>query len=308
MHFVRRFSALACLVCASVTHPPIARADVRADAEAMSRLLRDLRYEEAVNRGLRALRSARPEDALSLPAVYRQLGTAYYLLGDEPHARASWVQLFALDSDARPPENVSPKLRKHFERVWIDAAAVALDPTPLREIPEGKPVLIEARLAGTAGRVDQAFLHFRMEGAGAYTTRRLDRVSGGLRATLPGLLLVDGKPRGFEYWLEARDTQGVPLAMAGTEEAPLRARVLPPRHEEPVASSAPPPVDRPPPEPPAFYRKWWFWGAVGGLVAAAAGTGLYFGMGGGAPENTSAGQMPGIDVCVGFKNTPCPMR
>src|SRR5262245_38708011 len=231
MHFVRRFSALVCLFCASVASPPLARAEVRADAEAMTRLIRDLRYEEAVNRGLRALRGALPEDAPSLPSVYRQLGTAYYLLGDEPHARAAWVQLFALDSEARPPENVSPKLRSHFERIWIDAAAVALDPSPLREIPEGKPVVIEARLAGTAGRVDRVFVHFRMEGAGPYTARRLDRASGALRATLPGLLLVDETPRALEYWLEARDAQGVPLAMVGTEAAPLRARVLPKRRE-----------------------------------------------------------------------------
>src|SRR5262249_10874569 len=97
MPFVRRWSALASFVYAFAALPSAVKADVRADAEAMTRLMRDLRYEEAVGRGLRALRQFRPEDLPSLPSLYRQLGTAYYLLGDEPHARAAWVQLFALD-------------------------------------------------------------------------------------------------------------------------------------------------------------------------------------------------------------------
>jgi len=307
MPLVRRWPAQLVAICAFLALPTLARADARADLEAMSRLMRDLRYEEAVSRGLHALREARPEDAPSLPNVYRLLGTAYFLLGDEPRARTAWVQLFALDAEARPPEDVSPKLRAHFARVRLDAAAIALDPASLKEVPEGKPILMEARLAGTAGRVDRVLVHFRVEGAGAYTTRRLDRANGVLRASLPAVLLVDGAERAFEYWLEARDAQSYPLAMVGTEAAPLRARVIPQRREEPIAA-APTPAEPPRPAPPAFYQKWWFWGAVGGLVAAAAGTGLYFGMTGAGGDNTISNQSPGLDVCIGFKNAPCPMR
>src|SRR5689334_4087831 len=144
MHFVRWSPALGFVVCAAMAQAAPALADVRADAEAMTRLMRALRYEEAVGRGLRALREAHPDDTPNLPTIYRLLGTAYFLLGDEPHARAAWVQLFAIDGDARPPDDVSPKLRAHFDRVRLDAAAVALDPAPLKEISEGKPILLEA--------------------------------------------------------------------------------------------------------------------------------------------------------------------
>ena len=48
-----------------------AHADVRADTEAMVRLMRDLRYEEAVGRGLHALREAGPDDERQLTGIYR---------------------------------------------------------------------------------------------------------------------------------------------------------------------------------------------------------------------------------------------
>src|SRR5262249_58199830 len=98
-------------ICVHAVTDRVAHADVRSDTEAMVRLMRDLRYEEAVGRGLHALREAGPEDQRQLGGTYRLLGTAYFLLGDETHARGAWVQLFATDPDAKPPEDASPKLR-----------------------------------------------------------------------------------------------------------------------------------------------------------------------------------------------------
>ena len=279
-----------------------AHADVRADTEAMVRLMRDLRYEEAVGRGLHALREAGPDDERQLTGIYRLLGTAYFLLGDEMHARGALVQLFATDPDAKPPEDASPKLRQYFERVRLEAAAVALDPAPLKEIPEGQPFLVEAKLAGSAPRVDRVYVHFRTEGAGAYTSKRLDRSNGRLTTTVPGVVLADGSSRAFEYWIEARDAQGTPVVEAGTEAAPLRAKIIPKLREGAVGPDdgnkpPPPPVETP------VYKKWWFWGIIG-LAAAGAGAAIYFGTQGGGTGPLP----PGFDVCVGFQNAQCPPR
>jgi hypothetical protein len=277
-----------------------AHGDVREGTDAMLRLMRDLRYEEAVARGLHALREAGPKEQARLAPIYRMLGTAYFLLGDESHARGAWVQLFALDPDARPPEDASPKLRQYFDRIRLEAAAVALDPAPLKEIPEGRPFLFEARLAGSAPRVDKVYIHFRTEGAGAYSAKRLEQRGGRLVATVPGVVLADAGPRAFEYWIEARDAQGVPVAAAGTDAAPLRARIIP-RRPAAVAEPAGPGTPAPPPpapEPP-FYSKWWFWGIVAGAAAGTA-TAIYLGTRGGATS--------GLDVCVGFQDSPCPTR
>lgn len=294
----RSIAALAGMCVLAVT--AAAHADLRGDVEAMGRLMRDLRYEEAVGRGLHALREATPEDHAQLGPIYRLLGTAYFLLGDEAHAHTAWVQLFAMDPDAKPPEDSSPKLRQAFERVRLEAAAVALDPAPLKEIPEGQPFLLEAKLAGTASHVDRVYVHFRTEGAGAYTAKRLDRANGRLTTTVPGVTLADGSTRAFEYWLEARDAQGTPVAEVGTEAAPLRAKIIPQRRDAVVDDKQPPP---PPVETPV-YKKWWFWGIIG-LAVAGAGTAIYFGTqgGGGMPPPPS-----GFDVCVGFQNAQCPPR
>jgi hypothetical protein len=278
--------------------PARARADVRADADAMVRMMRDLRYEEAVGRGLHALREAHPDEQEGLSEIYRLLGTAYFLLGDETHARGAWVQLFANDPDAKPPEDSSPKLRQNFERVRLEAAAVALDPAPLKEIPEGQPFVLETKLAGSAPHVDRVYVHFRTEGAGAYVSRRLERANGRLTTTVPGLVLADGSTRAFEYWIEARDAQGTPVAEAGTEAAPLRAKIIP--HRRAVTRPEKPP---PPPEEIPVYKKWWFWGILG-LAASGAGAAIYFGTQGGGSGPPS----PGFEVCVGFQNAPCPPR
>ena len=290
--------ALAGFVCLAVpVRSAQAQIQVPDDVQAMTRMMRDLRYEEAIQRGQRALREASPRDPHRVAIVYRLLGTAYFLLGDETHARAAWVQLFALEAEARPPDEASPKLRSFFERVRLDAASIELDPAPLKEVPEGKPFLVEARLAGTVSRVERVLLHYRTEGAGAYAMRRLDRQGGLLRATLPGVLLADGSPRAFEYWLEARDAQGAPVALVGTEAAPLRAKIIPQRRDG-VAEGLQPGSQ---PEEPPVYKRWWFWGIVGGAVAASLGAGIYFGTRG----DSSAGG-PGLDVCIGFRNKPCP--
>jgi hypothetical protein len=282
---------VAVAVALAIAQARPARADVEKDLQAMTHLVRLLRYEEAVERGLRALRGATPADRPHLPALYRELASAYFLLGDEPHARGALVQLFALDPDAQPPPGTSPRMRALFDRTRLECAAVALDPVPLAEIVEGRPVTFEVRVQSAQPRELRILVHHRIEGGGAYQTRVLEHQDGKWVATLPPVLLATGAPRSFEYWVEAQDPMAQPLAQAGTEAAPLRARVMP----QPVAPPSPASggTDATP-----VYRKGWFWAAVGAVAIAGIATAIYLGARGSSS--------PGLDVCVGFQNAPCP--
>src|SRR5690349_20507884 len=108
---IRRRALTAWIPLAFFFCAPPARAGVHEDLDAMTRLIRSLRYEEAVRHGLSALRSVTPSDRSLLPPVYRQLATAYFLLGDEPHARMTLAELFSVDPEAKAPDDASPKLR-----------------------------------------------------------------------------------------------------------------------------------------------------------------------------------------------------
>jgi hypothetical protein len=266
-----------------------ASADIQKDVQAMTHLVRVLRYEEAVERGLRALRGATPADRPELPALYRELASAYFSLGDEPHARGALVQLFALDPDAQPPAAASPRMRALFDRVRLESAGVALDPVPLSEVSEGRPVAFEVRVQSAQPREVRILLHHRIEGAGAYQTRVLERQGDRWVATLPPLLLATGTARSMEYWVEAQDQMAQPLAQSGTEAAPLRARVMP----QPIA----PPPSPPPADTTPVYRKGWFWAVVGAVAITGVATAIYLG---------ARSSNPGLDVCVGFQNAPCP--
>jgi hypothetical protein len=282
-------------------------------------LIHDLRYEEAIQRGLRALRDAQPVEERQISNIYGLLGVAHFNLGNEGNARTALVQLFALHPEARPPEDVSPKLNAFWDRIRLEAAAVALDPAPLREVAEARPIPIDVRVAGP-GHFDKLFVHFRLAGAGAYAAKRMDRQNGRYHTTLPGAALPDGRARDLEYWLEARDASGVAIAMVGTEVVPQRVRVLGdrPRVTTPVERPVVEVIERerapetviiqrpellerdvePPPPPRAqpIYKKWWFWGLVG-VGAAAVGTGIYLG--------TRGSSSPGLDICVGVVDRPC---
>src|SRR5262249_3912970 len=104
-----------------------AKADSHSDIETITQLMRELRYEQAIASGLQALRDAKPSDRLNISKIYELLGTAYFLLGDEAHARIAFVERLALNPNAPPPADESPKVRTFFDRIRLEAAGIALD-------------------------------------------------------------------------------------------------------------------------------------------------------------------------------------
>jgi hypothetical protein len=180
-------------------------------------------------------------------------------------------------------------MRALFDRVRLESAGVALDPVRLAEVIEGRPVAFEVRVQSAQPRELRILLHHRIEGEGAYQTRVLEHQGDRWVATLAPVLLATGTPRSMEYWVEAQDPMAQPLAQSGTEAAPLRARVMP----RPIT----PPPSAPPAESTPVYRKGWFWAVVGAVAITGVATAIYLG---------ARGSNPGLDVCVGFQNAPCP--
>ncbi len=273
------------------------------DAQRMEALVRDLRYEEAVSRGLGSLRSFRGpfSSAHELAPVYRQLSVAYYLLGDEARAGRAWVGALALDPDARVPGEHGPKARAFFDDRKRAFFQVGFDHTPAARVAGGQPLELVARITGVGTRADRVVAQVRLSDEQTYLPIRMvregDRFVGRVAtpsAFEPGAAL--------EYVLEARAGE-VPLATFGTEAAPARVPLYAPSTAIVVAPPPPPPT--PPPAPVASSRTWLWAGLA--ILAAGAVTAIVIGARG--SSSPGPGMMMngpgGLDVCVRFDDRPC---
>ncbi len=282
--------------------PPVS-ANPAEDAQKMAVLVRDLRYEEAVSRGLSALRAfhAGFQAARPLAPVYRELAVAYYLLGDEPRAGRAFASALSLDADVRIPSEHGPKARGFFDDRKRAFFQVALDHTPPARVAAGQPLELVARIAGVGARADRVVAQVRLSEEQTYLPIRMNREGDRFvgRVATPAAFEPGAA---IEYVLEAR-AGDIPLATFGTEAAPERVPLYAPATSLVVP---PPPLPPPPPPPPATASRTWLWaglavlaaGVVTGIVVAARGS-----------EARGPGMMPpgpgGLDVCVRFDDRPC---
>jgi hypothetical protein len=273
----------------------------------MAELVKQLRYEEAVSRGLATLRAG-ADDPRRLGPVYLQLGVAYYLLGDEPRARRHFVQMYAVDPDARLTADLSPKLRSAVDAVRTEFFKLALDhPSPGGAYP-GEPLAREARLGGVGARVDRVVAQWRVRGGAAFQPVRLQKLGTRYRGTLaiPQAIEPDGA---IEYYLEARTAGGDPVAALGTEAAPL---AVPVRARPPglavIAAPGPTGPVVPPPAPTPLYERPAVWVGAAIVVVALVGTLIYIAASGPDKPGNPMMMMPGqggLDVCIKFDDLPC---
>lgn len=305
----RRLLTLVVLVCLTGT-ARAGRADPEDVARTLAGLVKDLRYEEAIGRGLGALRTLKVphEQARRLGGLYLQLATAYYLLGQEGRAARMLVSLFAADPGARTPPDASPKLRGFIEAIRLDFFRAALDHTPPGRATAGEPLDLEVRLGNVGSRVAAVVVFVRPRGAAAFDSVRLPRSGVRFRGRIP---VPAAAPDGaLEYYVEARTATDVPIAGIGTDAAPLAVPVRPPVSLT-VVPPPPPVVPPPPPPPPPLYRRPWVWAGAAVAVLAVAG-GVYLLSSSPEPSANGNGMMmppapvAGLDICIAFEDRPCP--
>lgn len=254
-----RVLAAVALVCASLFLSSSALAQrnnplIRQGQE----LYDELRYEEALQVLSAALVRAGNSEA-ERATTYRLLAFTYLALGRPEEAEGAYRSLLALQPDFEIPSDLSPRFREFFTEAtqrWESDGRPGVStapPTPVNIVhtspaqadPE-QSVPLTASLEDADGRVARLVVAYRQGTSDVF--RRLDcepQPDGSYVATIPG---ADVAPPLVEYYFEALDGAGLPIAARGDVAAPLRIAV------EGGGS---------------VVSKWWFWTIIG-VVAAGA--------------------------------------
>jgi len=201
--------------------------------------------------------------------VYRLLAYNYITLRRDEEADAAVRGLLALDPEFMLPATESPRFRDFFERtrqLWekdgrpgFEATGqptvglqeeVTLKHTSPAQAEAGLDVRITGTVEDPAGEVGKIKLYYRTGSSGKFTTAPVKFAMYRFSAEIPAAAV---EPPLVEYYLEAQDNTGLPVALRGDAAAPLRIAV---------------------PEGTGVFESPWFWVpvglvVVGGIIVAA---------------------------------------
>ncbi|AKF09034.1 hypothetical protein [Sandaracinus amylolyticus] len=218
----------------------------------------ELRFEEALQTLSAALvRHGNTREQQG--QIYRYLALTYLALDREEEAAGAWRSMLAIDPAHEASSDLSPRFREFFAQVrqqWesegrpgrAPPAPVSIQHRSPPQANRGEAVELSAQVDDPGGRVAQLVLAYRQGTSAVF--RRVDTTREGndYVATIPA---DDVSPPLVEYYFEAVDGGGLPIASRGDVAAPLRIAVPAPGGD--VTSEA------------------WFWIAIGGGAAVVAG-------------------------------------
>lgn len=227
-------------------------------------LFDDQQYEESIQTLSAAL--MRPGTSVAEKTeIYRLLAYNYITLKRFEEADAAVRGLYVIDEKYTLPTTESPRFRDFFDatrKKWeeegkpgkVDETRATKVDKPVR-ITHTSPAQVEpdvaVKLSGSLddpdGRVRSVQLAYRTGAKGKFVTVTGTYVSGQFRAQIPAAAV---KPPLVEYYLQATDKGGLPIASRGDAATPLRIAVPEPKGG--VLSSP------------------WFWVPVGVLVVGGA--------------------------------------
>jgi tetratricopeptide (TPR) repeat protein len=223
----------------------------------------DLEFEQALQTLSAALIRA-GNSAEENATVYRLLAYTYLALGREEEAAGAYRGLLALQPDTTPGTELAPQTRTFLERVkqaWESegrpgfqarpAAPVTIRHRSPAQAERGNEVALEASVDDADDRVRSLVVAFHQgasEAGDREVFQRLEATREGetYRVTLPASVIA---PPLVEYYLEALDANGLPVAGRGDVAAPLRIAVPAPGR--------------------SILASPWFWVITGALVAGA---------------------------------------
>lgn len=238
----------------------------------------EVRFEEALQTFSAALvRSGNTSEDLA--TIYRYLALTYLALRRNEEATGAYRSLLGLRPDYEPGSDVSPRFREFFAGVRTQweadgrpglpaPAPVSIEHTSPPQADRGNEVELTAALDDPDHRVESLVLAYRQGTNAVFTRLDCTRSGAGVFvATIPGDAV---SPPLVEYYFEAVDRNGLPVAALGDVDAPLRIAVPAPGGD--------------------IVSEPLFWVGIGGGVVVAAvaiGLGVYFGtMGGGGGPDT----------------------
>jgi tetratricopeptide (TPR) repeat protein len=234
-------------------------------------LFEDQRYEESIQTLSAAL--LRPNTPKKdRVEVYRLLAYNYVVLSHRDEAEAAVRGLYALDPEFALGSSESPRFKEFFAEVktrWeadgkpglvTEVAAPPKQVAIKHSSPAQKEQGLEIRLTGElddpGSRTGSVVLHYRTGSQGKFEKVDARMTEGKFRTTIPGAAV---KPPLVEYYFEALDGKGLPIAARGDALAPLRIAV---------------PAPVPPPESGGLLSSPWFWTGTGAVLVGGVVTAL----------------------------------
>jgi tetratricopeptide (TPR) repeat protein len=192
--------------------------------------------------------------------AYLGVGLCESTLGNEPQAKAAFLKALAIKPDAQlEGADISPRQRAPFDAARGEARGrpgIRVDHSPPVAWMPGAPLKVVVEVANDWQQlVAGARVLFRREGQSVFE----EIPSSG---PPPYSMLVPPLGEGgLQYYVQAIDAHGSPLAQWRSAEAPHSLKLSP----SAVAESAP------------LYQKPWLWVIVGGVVAAGITTAVLAG-------------------------------
>lgn len=276
---VARFAlALACHGIVATSLPRFVSADA-ASSRGATKLIRkgaelydDQQYEESIQTLSAAL--VRPGASVAERIeTYRLMAYDYISLKRTDEADAAVRGIYAIDENFRLAHTESPRYRDFFEatrKKWEAEgkpgqapkseaaapapAAVKLQHQPPAEAAPGATVKLTGTVDDEASRVRGMQLAYRTGVKGRFVTVGASYSLGQFRAQIPGAAV---KAPIVEYYIEAIDRGGLPIASKGDAETPLRIAV---QNEGGGVLASP-----------------WFWVPVGAAVVGGVLTAIVLG-------------------------------
>ncbi|MFP6686214.1 MAG: hypothetical protein VB934_15965 [Polyangiaceae bacterium] len=223
-------------------------------------LFDEQRYEESIQTLSAALLHPDATKA-ARQTTYKLLAFNYIVLGKKDEADGAVRGLLALDESYSLPDTESPRFREFFSSVrdkWVADGKPGLkgvDPSLLKkvkivhappaQVDKGAGISLTGTIEDPEVIIDKVRLYYRIGTTGRFKSTRVSYAVRRFSVDIPGRAV---KPPIIEYYLEASDENGLPVALKGDSETPLRIA---------VAQKA------------SVLKSPWLWVPVGVAVVAA---------------------------------------
>ena len=223
-------------------------------------LFEEQRYEESIQTLSAAL--LHPDATKKTrQTTYKILAFNYIVLGKKDEADGAVRGLLALDESYSLPDTDSPRFREFFSKVrekWeadgkpgLKAAdlsklkKVKIVHAPPAQVDKGATVSLTGTIEDPEVIVNKVRLYYRAGTTGRFKSTRVSYAVRQFSVDIPGRSV---KPPIIEYYFEASDENGLPAALKGDSETPLRIAVA---------------------EEASVLKSPWLWVPVGVAVLAA---------------------------------------
>ncbi len=254
-------------------------------------MFEDQRYEESIQTLTAAL--LRPgKSRRDRIDIYRYLAFNYVVLSRMDEAEAAARGLFALDPSFTLSSNESPRFRdffnqakKHWEQegrpgATSDSGAsrdVAIRHSSPAQRERERAVEISGQIDDSGDRIAAVSVRYRAGTQGKFAELNAPYADGKFRAVIPASAV---KPPLVEYYIEARDKAGLPVATRGDAAAPMRISIS--------SSSV-----------TGILTNPWLWVGAGVLVAGSIATGILLAGKSGSDPGPNGNPMSRVVVVVG---------